>query len=226
MTTAVPQPRGPLFWILIIGGVVMTGCCLMTGLFTTLGVLASEPEPPASTGNTGTASSKFLIANEISRGNSLTIPLSGGRWMAQFGSIVENVVGRAGDYRWVQTNTSGSLYELTFGDDSYEWHTAAQVTMYGNQSQSHCVEKGSWELSGTQLTFKPEVQKCVYSSGGQDQEKEDEELGARTYEVFDLTLETVNEPKQQLPGVFMSGPRPKWDTGYGEVLQLKLQQLD
>lgn len=232
VTTPSPQPRGPLFWILVVGGVALTSCCLMTGLVMTLGVLASEPEPAAA--NTGGAPStasaadgdQFLIAGEIARGTSLTIPLEGGRWMDQFGSQVQNVVGRTGAYQWVQTNTSGSLYELLFDDDgSYVWNWVSKLSMNGMRYESHCAEKGAWELSGTQLTLKPESQKCVYSNNSDSQEKEDDDLSERSYQVFDLTLETLDEPKQQLPGVFMSGPRPKWDTGSGQ-LTMKLQRLN
>ena len=229
MTTS-PKPRGPLFWILVIGGLVTVGCCMTTGLIATLGVLASEPDSAAAnTGGTqnNAAGSEFLIAGEIARGTSLTISLPGGRWMDQFGSAVNNVVGRTGNYQWVQTNTSGSLYELIFDDDGgYVWNWASKLTMNGTKSESHCAEKGEWELSGTQLTLKPASQKCVYSSNGLGQEEEDKELSERSYQVVDLTLETLNDPKQQVPGVMMIGPRAKWDTGVSDVLTLKLQRLN
>ncbi len=228
MTTS-PKPRGPLFWILVIGGVVTVGCCMTTALIATLGVLASEPDSAASnTGGTrsNSAGSEFLIAVEIARGSSLTTSLPGARWMDQFGSAVNHVVGRVGDFQWVQTNTSGSLYELIFDDDGgYIWNWASNMTMNGLKSESHCAEKGEWELSGTQLTLKPSSQKCVYSSGGVGQEEEDKDLNQRSYQAVDLTLETLNDPKQQVPAVLMIGPRARWDTGYGEVVTLKLQRL-
>jgi hypothetical protein len=230
VTTPSPQPRGPLFWILVVSGVVMTSCCLMTGLLMTLGVLASEPENTGttrpSTGTTTAANNDFLIAGEVARGTSLTIALPGGAWMEQFGGVVENVVGRSGSYALIQTDSSGSLYELTFDDDgSYVLHWASKLNTQYAKGSSHCEERGAWELEGTQLTLKPASQRCEYSNYGVAQKEEDKDLSERSYTVVDLTLETLNEPKRQFPGVLMSGPRAKWDTGSGG-LTLKLQRLN
>lgn len=146
--------------------------------------------------------------------------------MDQFGGIVENVVGRSGSYALLQTDSSGSLYQLTFdAEGSYECHWASKLNTQYAKGTSHCEERGGWEFEGTQLRLKPESQCCEYSNYGVAQKEADKDLGERSSEVVDLTLETMNEPKRQFPGVLMTGPRAKWDTGSGP-LTLKLQRFD
>lgn len=152
--------------------------------------------------------------------------LPGGRWVAHYGSNVNHVVGRVGNYEWVQTNSSGSMYELVFDDDgSYVWSWASSLTMNGQKYQSHCTEKGRWELSGTQLVLTPDSQAAEYANGSGAQQKEDENLAERRYTLLDLTLETLDAPKKQFPGLMMHGPKPVWDTGSSDPLALTLQRL-
>lgn len=217
------QPRGPLFWILVVGGVGVASCCLMTSGVMALGAFADDAPSSSTSGPEG---NEWLVAGEIARGAAMTQPLSGGRWVAQYGSIVNNVVGRAGNFEWVQTNSSGSLYELNFDDDgSYVWNWVSAITMYGQKSQSHCTEKGQWELNGTQLVLTPESQAAEYSNSSGSQQKEDENLAERRYTVLDLTLETLVDPKQQLPALMMIGPKAVWDTNSSDQLSLTLQRL-
>lgn len=224
------QPRSPLFWILIVLGSGVAACCLLSAGVMALGALAGDADEAStsaapSTGSTG-GGGEYLIAVEVARGSSMTQSLPGGRWIAQYGSTVDNVVARSGTTAWVQTNASGSLYEFVFDDDgSYALNWVSSITMYGQRSRSNCTEKGTWELSGTALTLTPESQVAVYSNATTSQEKEDEDLHPRQYEVLDLTLETVGETKQQLPGLSMIGPEPAWDTGSSDHHSFTLQRL-
>lgn len=232
VTTPAP-PRSPLFWILIALGCGAAACCLLSVGVMALGAMVSDDDEliasaPPSTGAPG-GGGEYLVAVEISRGGSMTQPLPGGRWIAQYGSTVDNVVARSGTTAWVQTNASGSLYELVFDDDGrYALNWVSSITLYGQRSQSRCTEKGTWSLSGTQLTLTPESQVATYSNSNSSQEKEDEDLRERTYEVRDLTLETLEtagEVKRQLPGLSMIGPEPAWDTGSGDRHAFTLQRL-
>lgn len=88
---------------------------------------------------------------------------------------------------------------------------------------SHCTERGTWSLDGAQLTLQPTSQAAEYSNQSGSQQKEDQDLGARRYELVDVTLESLERaglPKQRLPGGVMSGPLAAWDTGSGDRLAL------
>jgi hypothetical protein len=116
-----------------------------------------------------------------------------GRWLYQSGGSVDSVVARSGATAWVQTNSSGTLYDFTFepeGDFTFQW--ASAVTLFGGTSRSSCVEKGSWSLSGSLLTLEPSSQRCTYvSNTGLSQDKEDVDLSARQYELTDIEFETI-----------------------------------
>lgn len=223
--------RKPLFWILLVLGVSVGGCCLLSVAILGLGALSDDSSPSATTGATANrsdpgAGGEWKVAVEIARGGSLTQSLPGDRWVAQYGSNVELVVGRSGVTQWVQTNTSGSIYDLAFDDDgTYVWNWAAAVTMYGQRYASHGVEKGSWSLSGTQLALQPESQSAVYTNNSGTQEKADQDLNARRYQLLSLTMETLDDPKERFPGVLMSGPKAAWDTSSSDQLTLTLQRV-
>ena len=126
-------------------GIGVAGCCFMSAAVMALGAFADDTESTPNAGGGG----EWLVAGEIARGTTLTQSLSGGRWVAQYGSIVNSVVGRAGNTEWVQTNSSGSLYEFIFDDDgTYVLNWVSSVTLQGMKSSSHSTEKGSWSLSG------------------------------------------------------------------------------
>lgn len=230
MSEPARQPRSRLFWVLVAAGVAVSSCCLLTGAVMMLGAFAGEAEPATAAGSQGTSvgaataeSTYFAINDTISRGTTMSRPLPGGTWVAQNGAIVDYVVGRSGNFAWVNTSSSGSINELTFDDDgTYVWDWASSVALNGNRSQGHAIERGSWVLSGTQLTLTPESQKALYSLMGLKEEKTDEDLGVRQYAAVDLTLQTPD--KRQLQAVWLRGPRAKWDTGSGE-LSLELQRL-
>ncbi len=209
----------------MIAGGVVASCCLFSMGVVVLGALS--PDAPATASAAPTPSSgEWLVAGEIARGEAMNQALPGGRWVAQYGSIVNNVVARAGNTQWVQTNSSGSLYQLSFDDDgSYVFNWVSAITMYGQKSESHCTEKGTWTLDGTQLTLQPQSQVAVYSNQTGSQEKTDSDLRERRFGVLDLTLETLGEPKQQLPGLLMFGPKAEWDTNSSDQLKLTLQRL-
>lgn len=91
-----------------------------------------------------------------------------------------------------------------------------------------CTEKGSWTLSGTQLTLQPDSQAAEYSNSSGTQEKTDQDLSARRYEVLDLTLETMETnvaERQRFPAMTVNGPKPPWDTGSGSSLSTTMQRL-
>ena len=214
--------RKPIFWILLVLGVSVAGCCLFTVAILGLGAVAESegPSTPASSG------AKWKIAVEVARGGSLTQALPGGRWVAQYGSNVDTVVARAGTTQWVQTNTSGSIYELVFDEDgTYAWNWAAGLTMYGQRSSSSATEKGSWSVSGTQLTLQPESQSAQYTNSSGTQDKTNQDLSERSYQVLDLTMETLDAPQERFPAVIMSGPKPAWNTDSGDQVKLTLQRL-
>lgn len=219
--------RKPLFWILLVLGVSVGGCCLFSVAIVGLGAAAADEPATTPSAASPSGGGTWKVAVEIARGASLSQSLPGDRWVAQYGSNVDLVVARAGATQWVQTNTSGSLYELVFDDDgTYVWNWVSALTMYGQRYSSHCTERGTWSLSGTQLTLQPESQAAAYTNGGATQEKTDQDLGARRYEVLDLTLETLSDPKERFPAVMMSGPKAAWDTGSGGEVNLTLQRLE
>lgn len=209
---------------MVTGGLVAS-CCLFSMAVVALGALTPDAPASASVGP-APAAAEWLVAGEVARGEAMNQGLPGGRWVAQYGSIVNNVVARAGNTQWVQTNSSGSLYELSFDDDgSYVFNWVSAITMYGQKSESHCTEKGTWTLAGTELTLQPESQVAVYSNQTGSQEKTDSDLRERRFGVLDLTLETLSDPKRQLPGLLMWGPKADWDTNPSDQLKLTLQRL-
>lgn len=219
-----PTQRGPLFWILLAGGVAV-GCCVFSGL--ALAVLGSGDDAPgASSSASGGA---WIPAGEVARGTTLTQQLAGGRWVYQSGGSVDTVVARSGATQWVQSNTSGSLYAFTFEDDgTYTFEWASAVTLYGATSRSSCIERGDWSLEGTQLSLSPRSQQATYvSNTGLSQTKEDEDLTARAYEVVDITLEGIaaaGAPAGRFPGIELRGRGAKFDISR-EQYELDLQRL-
>lgn len=218
--------RKPIFWILLVLGVSVGGCCLFSVAILGLGAMADDSRAAATATAPTSTAGKWRGALEVGRGASFTQSLPGDRWVAQYGSNVDNVVARAGNTQWVQTNTSGSLYEFVFDDDgTYVLNWVSGLTMNGMHYNSHCTERGSWSLSGTQLTLQPDSQAAAYSNDNSTQDKTDQDLPARRYEVLDLTMETMEVPKERFPGVLMSGPKAAWDTGSGGDVKLTLQRL-
>lgn len=216
--------KKPWFWIVLVSALAVGGCCVFGALVLGLGAMSDD----ASTSRAPTTS-LYVLAVEVARGTTVTEPLPGGRWVAQYGSLVDHVISRSGSTAWVQTNSSGSLYEIVFEDDgTYEWWWSGAVTMYGSRSQSFCKETGSWSLDGTRLTLTPESQRARYWNSTGEQLKEDEDLRPRVFDVVDLTLETLqseNAPVRRFAGLSMHGPKAAWDTGPSDVLSLTLQRL-
>ena len=211
-------------------GVSVAGCCFFSVLVLGLGAFADDSTAPtAATSPTPGTGGAWQMAVEVARATTFSQPLAGGRWVAQYGSNVDHVVGRVGTSAWVQTNTSGSIYELTFEEDgSYAWRWSSGLTMNGARFDSHCTEKGSWTLSGRQLALQPESQASAYSNSGGTQEKTDQDLGARRYELFDLTMETLpsaDPARPRFPAMKLIGPKAAWDTGSGNGLELTMQRL-
>jgi len=219
------KARSPVFWILVVLGVGASGCCLFSLAILGLGAMADDSPAAAVSGSTA-GGGQWLIAVEVARGASLSQPLPGGRWVAQYGSNVDHVVARAGSTAWVQTNTSGSIYELTFDDDgTYTWAWSSGLTMNGARFEANCTERGTWSVAGPQLTLQPSSQSAEYSNSSGTQTKTDQDLRARSYEVLDLTLETLDAPKQRFAGMKMSGPKPAWSTDSGNSLAMTMQRL-
>jgi hypothetical protein len=101
--------------------------------------------------------------------------------------------------------------------------------MFGVKNSSFCTEKGSWELEGTRLTLTPETQRAEYSNSSGTQEKDDEDLRPRAYELVDLTLETLPSEgvaPRRFGGLSMQGPKAAWDTTASDGLSLTLQRLE
>ncbi len=194
-----------------------------------LGMFAEDdPQATTATVEPSTGDSRWIAAGEIARSATVTQPLPGGRWLYQYGSSVDVVQGRSGNMAMVQNNSSGGLYEFTFqGDGSYQLAWMHRTVMYGQPSQSRADERGTWELEGTTLTLQPESQRATYTNGGgEEQVKEDVDLGARRYQVVDITLETVEHtgsPMKRWPGIEISGPGPKWS--FDERISVDLQRL-
>ncbi len=219
--------RGPLFWILVVGGLGVASCCGVSLVGALLWGVATDSSGDLAPGEARGAS--WLPAGEIARGTTLTQSLAGGRWVYQSGGSVDSVVARSGATAWVQTNSSGSLYAFTFeadGDYVLEW--ASAVTLFGGTSRSSCVEKGSWTLAEGRLILEPASQRATYTTNaGLSQDKEDVDLASREYQLVDIelqTLEATGAPLKRFAGVELSGPAAKWDVSR-EHLALDLQRL-
>jgi hypothetical protein len=218
------KARSPVFWILVVLGVGASGCCLFSLAILGLGAMADDA--PAATTTASSGGGQWQLAVEVERATSLSQALPGGRWVAQYGSNVDHVVARAGSTAWVQTNTSGSIYELTFDDDgSYTWAWSAGLTMNGARFTSSCSEQGTWSVTNRQLTLQPSSQSAEYSNSSGTQTKTDQNLSARSYEVVDLTLELIDGSKQRIPGLRVAGPKPAWSTDSGDFLTMTMQRL-
>lgn len=225
MTPSAPAPRrGPLFWVLALGGGGLATCCLLSVVVVGLGATDGDTPGPAAAGER-----PWVPAGEVARGASLTQQLAGGRWVYQSGGSVDTVVARAGATQWVQSNSSGTLYAFSFDSDgTYGFEWASAVTLYGGTSRSSCLEKGDWSLAGNALTLQPRSQSALYvSTAGLKQEKEDEDLTARVYQVVDIELEGIvaaGAPPGRFPGIELKGPGAKFDISR-EVYELDLQRL-
>jgi hypothetical protein len=218
--------RSPLFWIVVL----LVGSCAVCSVGTmglaALGVLAGAPEPsPTTTAPSSTG--EWIPAGEIARGTGLTQQLVGGRWLHQSGSGLETVVAQFTNTALVQLSSTGELHELSFdGDGTYRWAWVNSSNFQGTH-RSAADERGSWVLEGNTLTLTPSSQKALYVANDQSQEKEDVDLGARTYQLTDITLETVpntGAPMKRFPGVELRGPRGPWDLS-GNAISLDLQRL-
>lgn len=217
--------RSPLFWILLVLGGTCAFCCVATMGVVALGAFGDDavasPTAAASTG------SEWIPAGEIARGTALTQQLVGGRWVYQNGSGLETVVARFTTSTLVNLSTSGELHELAFeSDGSYRWAWVHSLNFQG-QHRSADDERGAWSLQGNTLTLTPQSQKAIYTANTQSQEKEDVDLAPRTYQLVDITLETVEHtgaPMKQFPGIELTGPRGPWDLDKG-TFSLDLQRL-
>jgi hypothetical protein len=215
-----------MFWALVLGGGGAVICCLGSVLVLgVMGVVAADGSSPAALSGGGS----WVPAGEVARGTTVTQPLAGGRWVYQSGGAVDTTVARVGSTEWVQTNSSGSLYAFTFDSDgSYTFEWASAVTLYGGTSRSSCVETGTWTQSGTQLTLEPNSQHATYvTSTGLKQDKEDEDLSPRTYQVVDIELEGITAAGAapgRFPGIELSGRGAKFDISR-ERYELDLQRL-
>ena len=189
-----------------------------------LGVVASDsaPVPPGPSG-----SNEWIPAEEIARGTGLTQQLVGGRWLHQNGSGLETVVAQFTNSALVEVSTSGELHELSFDDDgTYRWAWVNSLNFQGAH-RSADDERGTWSLEGSTLTLTPTSQKALYSANAQVQEKEDVDLTPRTYELTDITLETVpntGAPMKRFPGVELRGPPGPWALDKNTI-SLDLQRL-
>ena len=181
---------------------------------------APVPLPPA-------AAAEWIPAGEIARGNGLTQPLVGGSWLYQTGSGLETIIARTGNSALVESSSVGTLNELTFENDgSYKWAWVYSSNFQGRY-RSSATERGSWSLEGNVLTLTPDSQKALYTANGQEQEKEDMDLAERSYQLVDITLETVEHtgaPMKQFPGIELTGPHGPWDLDKGPF-SLDLQRL-
>lgn len=219
-----------MFWVLVLGGGALAACCLVSVLGLAVASVADDGAGPGASGSGGSRPARAWIpAGEVARSAGLTQELTGGRWVYQSGGAVDTVVARAGATEWVQTNTSGTLYAFTFeSDGTYTFEWASAVTLYGGTSRSSCVETGDWSQSGTQLTLEPKSQRATYvSTVGLSQDKVDEDLSPRTYQVVDLELEGITAagaPPGRFPGIELSGPGAKFDISR-ERYELDLQRL-
>ena len=219
--------RGVGFWVLVVGGGSVAACCLLSALVLAVGAVFADDVP--GDGPTAGTGKPWVPAGEVGRSATLTQPLVGGRWLYQSGGSVDTVVARSGATEWVQTNSSGSLYAFTFdADGTYSFEWASAVTLYGGTSRSSCVEKGEWTLTGTELRLEPSSQRARYVTNvGLAQDKEDEDLSPRTYQVVDIELEGIvpaGAPPGRFPGIELSGRGAKFDVSR-ELYELDLQRL-
>lgn len=218
--------RSPVFWILLAVGGSMTLCCLGTMGVVALGALTADSTAaaPAVAGGGG----QWIPSGEVARGTGLTQTLSGGRWVAQSGGRVEIVKVQFANSALVDTNTNGILHELTFDDDGrYQWQWVQATQVQTMHSRSSADERGTWSLDGSTLMLTPESQKAQYTAQTQSQDKEDIDLSPRTYQVVDITLETVRltgAPERRFPGVELKGPPGPWDLTKNTI-SLDLQRL-
>ncbi len=170
---------------------------------------------------------EWIPAGEIARGTGFTQQLVGGRWLYQNGSGLETVVSQTSTTALVNLSSTGSLNEVAFeSDDSYRWSWVYSSNFQG-QYRSSATERGTWSLDGNILTLTPETQKAVYTANGKAQEKDDLDLTVRSYQLVDITLETVphtGAPMKQFPGIELTGPRGPWDLDQG-TFSLDLQRL-
>lgn len=226
MSAAAPRQMTPWRWALVLGGLALGGCCLFSvlgaGLVAAMGDAAESPAPATATARA------WKPAGEVARGTSFTRSLEG-RWLYQSGGSVDSIVARSGATAWVQTNSSGTLYDFTFqSDGSFLFQWASAVTLFGGTSRSSCVEKGSWSLSGSQLTLAPDGQRCTYvSNTGLSQDKEDTDLTPRRYDLTDIELETIaatGAAPERFGGLELRGPAAAWDVSR-QQLELDLQPL-
>ena len=217
--------RSPVFWILLVLAGSCAFCTVSLMAVTALGALTSSstPAPTASTG-----SGEWIPAGEIARGTGFTQQLAGGRWVIQQGGRVEIVKVQFANSALVDTNTNGLIHELRFDDDgTYEWSWAQATRVQTMSSHSSATEKGAWVVDGSALTLTPDSQHAVYSNTSQSQEKDDIELSARTYQLVDITLETVEHTgaaMKRFAGVELSGPPGPWDLTH-DPIRLDLQRL-
>ena len=220
-----------MFWILLVLGGVIALCCLGTMGLVVLGAIAADPVAASPTTTpTGTAGGggDWVPSGEVARGAGLTQQLVGGRWVAQSGGRVEIVKVQFANSALVDTNTNGVLHELTFDDDGrYQWQWVHATRVQTMHSRSSAEERGSWSLDGSTLTLTPESQQARYTAQTQTQDKEDIDLSPRSYQIVDITLETVRQtgaPEQRFPGVELRGPPGPWDLAH-DTISLDLQRL-
>ncbi len=217
--------RSPVFWIVLaLAGV--TGLCCMGSLgVVALGALTADETAATPAPSAGGAD--WIPSQEIARGTGMTQQLVGGRWLYQTGSGLETVVARFTQSALVEVSSSGELNELRFDDDgTYSWNWVNSSNFQGTH-RSAATERGNWVLEGSTLTLTPESQKALYVANTQSQEKEDLDLTSRSYQLTDLTLETVpntGAPMKQFPGIELTGPCGPWDLQKGRR-SLDLQRL-
>jgi hypothetical protein len=204
-------------------------CSVFSAGLMGLGLLAA-PAVPAATSPPATAVSgggQWIPAGEISRSQSLTQPLAGGRWLYQYGSGFDTELSRSGNTALVQGNASGGLWEFTFDENgSYRLVWSYSLSLGGQRSRSSAEEQGTWALDQTTLTLSPQSQRAHYENSNGTQDKQDEDLSERSYQVVDIQLESVESagvPLKRWPGIELSGPGPKW--GLDATISVDLQRL-
>ena len=230
---AMSKPRSVVFWVLVAAGGVSALCCFSTVALLGLGALAADDVVPGAvrvpTVSAEGSGGDWIPAGEVARSQSLTQPLAGGRWFYQYGANVDSVLSRSGNWAMVQTNSSAGLYEFSFVDDgTYQLKWLHRNVMNGQKTESTADERGDWSLDGTTLTLTPRSQEAVYRAYDErpPQTVTDKDLSPRTYQVVDITLETVahtGAPMKRWPGIELSGPGAKW--GFDDRISVALQRL-
>ena len=219
--------RSPVFWIILVLAGSCAFCTVSLMAVTALGALTSDSTATSPTASTG-AGGDWIPAGEIARGAGFTQQLAGGHWVIQQGGRVEIVKVQFANSALVDTNTNGIIHDLRFDDDgTYEWNWAQATHVQTMSSRSSATEKGSWSVDGSALTLTPYSQHAVYSNPSQSQEKDDLELSPRTYQLIDITLETVEHTgaaMKRFPGVELSGSPGPWDLTHDRIT-LDLQRL-